>query len=108
VYNGQHHVYFYGGWNGSIQLDDLAILNISGKMSEWRWEQLQLGGHQLAGRCGHTATMVNGSMVVVGGWSNGDFVLDVSVLQVRLPEPTHDCSPYRGLHVRRESGVVVP
>eukprot|EP00959_Pyramimonas_sp_CCMP1952_P156762 3278504-Pyramimonas_sp.AAC.1 len=45
-------------------------------------------------RCGHTATMVNGRMYVIGGWSEGVFFNDVHVLHLEVRRESLACREF--------------
>uniref|UniRef100_A0A7S0QWW4 Uncharacterized protein n=1 Tax=Pyramimonas obovata TaxID=1411642 RepID=A0A7S0QWW4_9CHLO len=82
VFDGQGAIIIYGGWDGAHQRSDVFTLDVSGEEDKWEWDKAKCVGDDIAGRCGHTATMVNGKMYVVGGWSQGLFFNDVHVLEL--------------------------
>ena len=68
-------IFFYGGWDGIRQRDDLHVLSVGGDpMTEWRWETVNVAGARIGGRVGHTATFVGPRLFIFGGWSNGGVV----------------------------------
>lgn len=64
---GNGKVVLYGGWDGSKWLSDVYILDTI----SLEWRQLQITGPLPPPRCGHTATMVEKRLLVLGGRGGG-------------------------------------
>lgn len=84
-------VIFFGGWDGSQELDDVLILNVKGDVRyEWYWQKGKLDAQNSAiftknyGRVGHSATMKGEEMWVFGGHSQGIFLNDVMLMKVSV------------------------
>lgn len=64
---GNGKIVLYGGWDGSKWLSDVYILDTI----SLEWRQLPITGPSPAPRCGHTATMVEKRLLILGGRGGG-------------------------------------
>lgn len=64
---GNGKIVVYGGWDGSKWLSDVYVLDTI----SLEWRQLPITGPLPAPRCGHTATMVEKRLLILGGRGGG-------------------------------------
>ncbi|KAL6073584.1 Serine/threonine-protein kinase 4 [Balamuthia mandrillaris] len=64
-------LFVFGGFDGTSCLNDLFILDLE----NWSWRKGETSGDVPEARCGHTASLLNGTIIVLGGRnSTGTFL----------------------------------
>lgn len=77
----------FGGYNGKNNHNELHVLDLK----SLKWSQPETTGHKPEARNGHSATLVDHHMYIIGGWfgrgtfaSNDVYILDLTRLHWRL------------------------
>ncbi|KAG8927263.1 hypothetical protein FRC02_008340 [Tulasnella sp. 418] len=73
-------IYIFGGGNGHRALNDLWCLDVSVGLDKLKWEAVGTTGAKPASRGYHTANLVGGVMIVVGGSDGRECFDDVWIL----------------------------
>lgn len=79
-YHGK--VYLFGGGNGAKALNDLWTLDASLPYDKMVWEEVEVKGTKPRPRGYHTANLVGGSVVVIGGSDGSECFEDIWVLSL--------------------------
>lgn len=66
-------MYVFGGYDGKKNHNVIKVFNID----TYEWTTLETSGYQPNGRNGHTATLIDDKIYIIGGWlGSGPFAAD--------------------------------
>lgn len=69
----QNKLFVFGGYDGKKNHNNIKVFNID----TYEWTTLETSGNQPNGRNGHTATLIDDKIYIIGGWlGSGPFAAD--------------------------------
>ncbi|KAI0351665.1 galactose oxidase [Trametes cingulata] len=78
----KNKLWIFGGGNGSMALNDVWTLDLSGGLERLRWEQVETRGKKPSPRGYHTANLIGSVMVIVGGSDGRECFSDIWCLNL--------------------------
>ncbi|EIW56695.1 galactose oxidase [Trametes versicolor FP-101664 SS1] len=78
----KNKLWIFGGGNGSMALNDVWTLDLSGGIDNLRWEQMETRGKKPLPRGYHTANLIGNVMVIVGGSDGRECFSDIWCLNL--------------------------
>ncbi|KAI0830112.1 galactose oxidase [Trametes gibbosa] len=77
-----NRLWIFGGGTGTMALDDLWALDLSGGIDDLRWDRVETRGKKPRPRGYHTANLIGNVMVVIGGGDIKDIFSDIWCLNL--------------------------
>ena len=60
-------IFYFGGWDGNVMLDDCYFFDLA----KQAWEKFQTKGTKPSARAGHSATIIDGDIIIIYGGGDG-------------------------------------